>query len=505
MGFLNNLFGKKDQSSSEKQAAGKTSAAVLNSEELKKQVFESIEKNHFVEFETLCQENENLVLREFAQWKKAPPEVQTDKELMRKYAYCLMVIASYFQKQRNRSELMTMLTGIDDSEHSRKWQELLGQCKGMMQQELRFQESIPLLESCLDLASGVSGAGVDKFLPLTLGFLGECYFQLGQMDKGAEYVEKALQCTTMQGDYDASYAYRSNLFEIYRYEGNLAKAAECAQTIADNAYERGDLVTASNWRHHLRSVSAGENKPHRIALKIGDELFELDEIPKVEGEKVEFIFARNRMELVLCSQKCWEGRELTTQAKYEEAIKAFEEASKFDPYSPQPYYMSGNIKLAGRAYGDAIADLEKVEELCPGFETSRSDLWLARQLEAKTIEHEACKVVYEVNYDHVPLEEKLSICLDALQKYPKFGEAYWRAGKFMIDSNRREEAIDIFRTGVERAEDPDSRTRMLRDLSILSQDDAEKRKYLKEAAEVEGGNLLAQAMAVYMLRQMEDE
>lgn len=497
MGFFDFLSNKKSDSKS------KRATAVVSQDELKRLVWDAIDRNHLVEFETLCAENEDEVMRVFAEWKKAPEYIRTDKDAMRKYAYTLMVIASYFQKQRNRGELMTMLTGIDDSEYSRKWQEQLGQCQMLMQQQLKFDEALPLLEQCLDLASGVSGAGVDKFLPLTLGFIGECYFQLGNMEKATEYVERALQCTTMQGDYEASVAYLSNLYEISRYAGDKDKAASCAQTIADKAFDRSELVTASNWRQHAKAVK--DEPLHRLVLKIGDELFELDEIPKVKDERVEFIFARNRLELVLCTQKCFEGRELTTQGKYDEALHAFEEAAKLDKYSPQPWYMSGNIKLAGRRYEEAVADLEKVEELCPGFETSRADLWLARQLASNVMEHDACRVVYESNSEGIPLDQRIQICRDMIEKYPKFGEAHWRLAKFLIESGNTDEAVGSLMSAAQAAEDEDVLARTYRDLAVLSLDDEDKRKYFNKAIALKNGNVLAQAISRYMLRQLDSE
>jgi tetratricopeptide (TPR) repeat protein len=374
----------------------------------------------------------------------------------------------------------------------------------MMQKQLQFAEALPMLEQCLELASGVSGAGVDKFLPLTLGFIGECYFQLNQMDKAKEYVERALQTTTLQGDHDASMAYLANLYEISRYSGKYDLSIKYAQDAADRSYDRGELVTASNWRHHARAVEKGEPL-YRIVLKIGDEYFELDEIPKVHGERVEFIFVRNRIELVLCSQKCYEGRELTAQGDYDQAIKVFEEAKLFDPYSPQPYYMAGNIKLAGRRYAEAVEDLKKCEELCPGFESARADLWLAEQLAAGKMEHDSCKVAYETNNEEIPLLERVAFCYELADKYPNFGECYWRLGKMLIEKEEAEVAVEVFKRGIELSEEQDVLSRLYRDLAILTQDEQLKREYFSKSASFEKGNTLGQAMSLYMLRQMDPE
>lgn len=498
MGFFNFLTKKAES----KQ--GKPATAVAGGDDLRKQLFEIIDRNHLTEFELFCVEYENDILRSFASWKKTPEEIQTDKEAVRKYAYCLMVIASYFQKQRNRGELLTMLTGIDDSQYSRQWQEQLGQCQHMMQKELRFQEALPLLEQCLDLASGVSGAGVDKFLPLTLGFIGECNFQLNQMDKAHEFVERALQTTSMQGDYDASMAYLANLYEISRYSANYDAAIKYAKDAAERAYDRGELVTASNWRHHARAVEKGEPL-YRIVLKIGDEYFELDEIPKVHGERVEFIFVRNRIELVLCSQKCFQGREVTSQGDYDQAVRLFDEAKLLDPWSQQPLYMAGNIKLAGRRYAEALEDLKKVEELCPGFETTRADLWLAEQLASGKMEHDACKAVYETNNEEIPLLERVAFCYELIEKYPHFGECYWRLGKMLIEKEEPEVAVEVFKKGIELGDEQDVLSRLYRDLAILTQEDGAKRELFQKSAALEKGNTLAQAMSLYMLRQMDPD
>lgn len=497
MGFFSFLTKK-----AESKPSKPSSAVVASGEELRKQLFEIIDRNHLTEFEHLCAESESEIFRCFAEWKKTPEEIQTDKEAVRKYAYCLMVIASYFQKQRNRGELVTMLTGIDDSQFSRQWQEQLGQCQHMMQKQLKFQEALPLLEKCLDLTSGVSGAGVDKFLPLTLGFIGECHFQLGQMDMAKEYVGRAYQTTSMQGDHDASMAYLANLYEISRYSGDYAAAIKYAQDAADRCYDRGELVTASNWRHHARAVEKGEPL-YRIVLKIGDEYFELDEIPKVHGERVEFIFVRNRIELVLCSQKCYEGREITSQGDYDNAIKIFESAVTLDPYSPQPLYMAGNLKLAGRRYADALVDLNKCEELCPGFETARADLWLAQQLADGKMEHDACKVAYETNNEEIPLVERIAFCYELAEKYPGFAECYWRLGKMLIEKEEPQVAVEVFKKGIELGDEQDALSRLYRDLAILTDDEAGKREYFNKSAALEKGNTLAQAMSRYMLRQMD--
>ena len=500
MGILDFFSKKKQQDSPPVKTAPPESV-----EELRKQLFEAIDKNQMVEFEHLCTDNEDVIMRTFPKWNKPADEIKNDKDAFKKYAYCLMIIASYFQRNRNRGELMTQLTGIDDSELSRNWQQDLGQAQQHMQQ-LQLEEAIPLLQRCLERANGVSGASVEKFLPLTLGFMGECHFHLAQMEKASEFMERAYQLCNMSGDFEASMAYRSNLYEIYRYMGDQKKALECAQEISKKNYDRGELVQASNWREQAKAVAAGEPL-HRVVVRIAEEIFELNDLPKVEGEQVEFVLTRNRIELVRCTQKCFQGRDQAQKGNFTEAVETLRIAEQYDPHSPQPCFLAASINLAGRNYAEAVADFEKVEKLCPGFETSRSDSWLARQLLAGTMEHDACMVAFEVNNSETPAENRIGICEVLIAKYPQFTEAYYKMGKLLVESGKVEEGVAAWMKGLETTtEENDVRTRIYRDLAMVAGDPEEKKAYLEKViAFYPDGNYLANAMAHFMLRQMAAE
>ena len=121
------------------------------------------------------------------------------------------------------------------------------------------------------------------------------------------------------------------------------------------------------------------------------------------------------------------------------------------------------------------------------------------------MEHDACMAVFEANNDAVPIEQRIKICEDLIAKYPNFAEAFWRIGKMQVESHRAGEALETFKKGLAVADDNDLRSRLLRDIAVLSNDEDDKRKYLQEAIEVPKGNVLAQAMCIYMLKQLDDE
>ena len=65
------------------------------------------------------------------------------------------------------------------------------------------------------------------------------------------------------------------------------------------------------------------------------------------------------------------------------------------------------------------------------------------------------------------------------------------------------EAEPVLRTGLEKAEEPDVRTRLLVDLQMVVSDPQEKQKLLQEAVAL-NGNLAAGAVAQVTLKQMNE-
>lgn len=472
-------------------------------EELRNELFDAIKRNHLTEFELLCRQNESRILKSFNYWKKTPEEYKRDPEQAQLYLNCLIIMANYFARELKRNDLHQILSGIDNSEHSQQWQEAMVKTRKMME-ELNVVEAIPLLKEYAEKAEGMTGPTVSSLLPLTLGHLGECYFQNGQAREAVEPTMRAMKMVGEQGDPDATIAYLRNLYEIHRYLGEGQIAADYARQIADKLYDAGNLFVASNWRHQARAVEKGEPLL-RVVVKVGDELFELDEIPVTKTEKVEFVFMRNRYELRTASKLCEQGKALAEEGKADEAVTVFEQAAELDKYNPTPHYFIAAVRMHQRRIEQAIASYETTEALAPGFESCRSETWLARQIASGKLDFDSYGAILRTVNDAVPADERLALINQLETKYPNFTEVLYQKGKILAYTKNRPEAMKVWTTALESAEDADLRTRLLADLALLTEDKQEKFKIVATGKDVEKGNLVATAMCRYLWVQLDDE
>lgn len=487
------LFKKKD----------KTQDSEDIDEELRNELFDAIKRNHLTEFELLCRQNEKRILTSFNHWKKTPDEYKRDPEQAQLYLNCLIIMANYFARELKRNELHQILSGIDNSEFSKQWQEAMVQTRKLME-ELRVAEAIPILLEYADKAKGLSGPTVSSLLPLTLGHLGECYFQNGQAREAVEPTSRAMKMAGEQGDPDATIAYLRNLYEIHRYLGEGEIAAGYARQIADKLYDVGNLFLASNWRHQARAVEKGEQLL-RVVIKVGDELFELDEIPVTKTEKVEFVFMRNRYELRTASRLCEQGKAKAEEGKADEAIPFFEQAAQLDKYNPTPHYFIAAVRMHQQKVEQAITAYETTESLAPGFESCRSELWLARQIVSGKLDLDSYGAILRTVNDGAPAEERMALINQLEQKYPEFTEVFYQKGKLLAVSGNRTEALKVWSEALNSADDADVKTRLLADMALLTEDKEEKLKIVAQGKDIENGNLVATAMCQYLWVQLEDE
>lgn len=468
---------------------------------VRKELFTAIQNNHFTDFETLCLVHEAEILANFAQWKNSCEELRSDPDAYALQIRCLQIIADYFLRKKMKGELHEIMTGLDDSEATQEWRNNVTKAQQLMS-ELKYAEALEILQTCLERGNGLSSTGVTTLRPLTLGCIGECYMQLADAKKAIEPMQNALALVEELRDSDSVLQYLRSLYEIHRYLDEPAAAAVYAQRFSEILDERGELIAASNWRHQSRSMKSGE-PPLRVVVKIGDELFELNDIPVVQTEKVEFLPMRSKVELRLASQLCEEGKAFAEQGDVATAVSRFESAAKADPCSYLPYYYQAAIYMHKGDWGKAVEAYEKAETLCPGWENTRSELWLAKELAAGRMKEDAYKAALIVGNNRSTPEQVTQVCRETLDKYSGYAECYLWLGKIMVQEGKNEEALEQYRKGLVVAEDPDVKSRLLVNISLLTSDQTEKISLLKECAQIEKGNIVARATAIYLLRQIE--
>jgi hypothetical protein len=88
-------------------------------------------------------------------------------------------VAEVFERDLGDPSLLRLLEGPGESNPLVRWQEALGRARERIE-ALEYGEAARALEELLIDVRGMSGSGSDRYLPVTYGSLGECFFQAGE-------------------------------------------------------------------------------------------------------------------------------------------------------------------------------------------------------------------------------------------------------------------------------------------------------------------------------------
>jgi hypothetical protein len=163
MGFLDFLFGRRK-------------TPIPDARQLRQALFQAAQGGDVRRLERLCRANRAAVVEQFPGWQKVPEGLRDDPQALQHYMQGLVAVAQTFADRLGSQELLQRLMGSPQDNPLLRWQEGLRQAEALMA-ELRYAEARQLLSDLLIDARGLRGSGVDTYLPITLGRLGECYFQ----------------------------------------------------------------------------------------------------------------------------------------------------------------------------------------------------------------------------------------------------------------------------------------------------------------------------------------
>src|SRR5207249_3707355 len=88
-----------------------------------------------------------------------------------------------------------------------------------------------LVDALID-ARNSQGTGVERYLPITHGYLAESYFHTGAAEQALPHLEQALALCERSGDREGIVAYLGSLFEANRYLGRPEPAAGYAERLS---------------------------------------------------------------------------------------------------------------------------------------------------------------------------------------------------------------------------------------------------------------------------------
>ena len=446
----------------------------------------------------LCKTHQDMILRHFIEWTKVPSDLQSNQTAIQLYANTLGTVAEFFATKLGKPELFQQLVGPEKTNPLAQWQEILKQTQVYME-ELHYEEAIQTLSDLLTKVRNLTGPGVDKYLPITYGYLGESYFQSGEASKAISPTETARRLCEQQGDYEGVAAYDGNLYEIHRYLGQAEAAAQSAERLAHMLDKQGQKGAATKYRKQARQVRLGEPL-NRVIANIDGIQFELLEIHQINirNQKVQFVFQRNRSSLRPTTVFIDQGEQLARKSNFMDALLALENAAKADQYDPHPHYLAGLMLLNLQRYIEAAESYETTERLAPGWYNCRADLWIARQLAHKNISHEIFIALHKLEDWPLDPKEKVQLAEQSLAKAPNLAPLHLFYGKGLSALGRTKNAEAAYRKGLTCVEEPDIQTRLLVQLGTMVDSISERKQLLEQAVEV-NGNLVAAAMAAISL------
>lgn len=474
----------------------RSSGPALTPEQLREQLFDAVAARDAARLAQLCAAHEEAVLAAFAGWKRVPEAFRTPDKVGW-YGQGLIAVAQHFAQVRGQPELLQDLVGPAQSNPLVGWQRALAEVQALMK-EHRYAEVVPRLRTTLEQTAGVQGTGADAYRPVTHGQLGQCLFQLGDAEAARAPTEQALRLCEAGGDEDGALAYLGNLYEIHRYRGDAAAAADCLDRRSAALERLGRSGEAARWRRQAAIVRAGEPLC-RVVVEIDGATWELSQLPAAPG-RAWFVFERNRIELQLSTDAVESGTAAAEGGNLEAALELFRRAAQADRWSPWPSYHAGMALLESRRYAEAVEAYRRTEALAPGWYHCRSDGWLAERLVAGDVDHAAFQAVRQL-VDHRMAPDQAVALAEATLARCEIGVVWLALGKALAKLGRRAEAEAAYRRGLAGTDEPDARTRLLVALASTVGDRAERRKLLHAAIEL-SGNLVSAAMAAVMLASM---
>ncbi|WP_434420928.1 tetratricopeptide repeat protein [Nannocystis pusilla] len=476
MGFFDRLFGKR-------------SAGIDDPEQLRLQLFDAAAHGDLSRLAKLCRAHRQAVVSQFPTWQKVPEHLRSDPAAMQSHVQALVAIAQVFAQELGDASLFQRLMGTPRDNPLLRWQEALRQAEELIG-ALDFAAARDLLTRVLPEVEGLQGSGVAALLPITLGRIGECHFELGEAEQALPYMQQALALCEQVGDAEGVQAYLGNLFEAHRWLGQREPAAACARRLAELAAD--PAVQRQRLRRAAR-VAAGEPR-NRVLAVIDGAPHELDELPSLGAVHVRFVFERDRITLRRATAATEAGEACGGEGEYAEALAHFERAAAADRHDPHCRYQAAFTLLHLRRYAEAEAAYAEVEALAPGWFHCRSDRWLAGQLAAGAVAHEIFLVAHALQDGPMPPEEKLDLSEGALTAAPRLALLHLQRGKQLVQLGREAEAVAAFRAGLAGDGEPDVYSRLRVELANRCEDPQERAGLLRDA-QAPGGNLIAAATA----------
>jgi hypothetical protein len=251
----------------------KGTSADIDINALQKLLFDAAAAGDRRNFEALCVQHTKRIVKAFPEWSKVPEAIRQNQKSVQQYANALIEIALFFHEGLGKSELLERLKGSEESNPISQWQDSLRTVDSLIEQR-RYREGADALQHLLPAIEKCQGTAAAEYLPFVFGRLGTCHFHMGDCKFARWAIEKALLLCEQNNDVEGIITYLRNLFELFRYTGDIGAAVARAVRVAGIFEQSRDRAGAQFWRRKADLLTRGAVKPgdclsERRSIRIG--------------------------------------------------------------------------------------------------------------------------------------------------------------------------------------------------------------------------------------------
>ena len=182
----------------------------------------------------LCAQHESEILSQFKEWLCVPEPLRKNEQAVQYYGQGLIGIAEHFQQVRGDDRLISQFQKGPSGENPMElWANQLNESQDLIALG-RLDEAKAMMDSVITDILSMKGTGVEQFLPVALGRLGEVLFRMGRLEEAIPVTKEALTICERTNDVQGVLSYQGNLFEMALRTGDHAEAARLGETLIHN-------------------------------------------------------------------------------------------------------------------------------------------------------------------------------------------------------------------------------------------------------------------------------
>lgn len=471
----------------------------MDETQLRDNLLQTVARSEHSLLAELCVAHADAISRHFACWSQPSPGDRTDSDAWETRIGGLYAVAKVFANHLSNADLLRGLLNAGEPSELALWERKLTEAMQLMR-SCQFAEATAILSDQLIDTRKLTGHGHLHLSATTHWYLSQVQWMSQNRNEAIGHAERSLQITRRIND-DPKYIsrYLQHLYQVHHYFGEAADAAKYADAA-------GEFLAASEPERtrYYRSQSKllrGPGEPlTRVVVWIGQARYELDELPSLNDVQMNLVIERNRQGWQVTDLLVQQGQVARNEDRFDDALGLFRQAHAIDPYDPVPMLNQAFLFAYAERYVESIECFEEVERLSPGWNSSRTGLWLVQRLLGGEYPHELLSQAMAIGSLNAADPETLEVIHQAIKRYPNLSLFRLEEARCRRVACQTAELEAALRRGREGEGDVDVRTRLLLELGQVCAGE-EREAFLRQAVEL-NGSLVAATVAKLMLTDL---